>query len=105
MAAVSFAAAWSLGWPAARLYRVAAWCLPVTGDYVLAAAVQAGTWQGTALQPARDWAAASRQLLHGAVLPAAVVAVPPGSPSAPRCGHGGPARWRTGCTGAARSPR
>jgi hypothetical protein len=80
-AAAGYAAAWALGLPARRLARAAAWSLPMTGVYLLAAALQARTWQDIALRPVRDWAAASGHLAHGAVLPAAYLAAPVAVPA------------------------
>jgi hypothetical protein len=53
----------------------------MTGVYVTAAALQAHRWQDIALQPVRDWASASRDLFHGAVLPAAVTVAPVAVPA------------------------
>ena len=52
--------AWARGWPAARLYRAAAWSLPMTLVYVLAAALQARTWRALALAPVASWEQATR---------------------------------------------
>ncbi len=80
--AAGYGAAWLSGWPPARLWRAAAWSLPMTGVWLLAAAISHGTWQGVALAPVRDW----RQCWHltatgnpaAAFLVVAPVAVPAG---------------------------
>ena len=91
---LSFAAAWSLGWPPARLYRAALASLAMTGVYVIAAALQAATARGIAMQPLRDWTAASRDLLPAAVLPAAVTVAPVAVPAGLAIG-GALWAWRT----------
>jgi hypothetical protein len=52
VAAAGYAAAWLRGWPPVRLYRAAAWALPVTMAWLAAAAVHARGWPG-ALAPGR----------------------------------------------------
>jgi hypothetical protein len=52
--AAGYAAAWLRGWPPGRLYRAAAWGLPVTMAWLAAAAVHARGWPG-ALAPGRAW--------------------------------------------------
>ena len=54
VAASGYAAAWLRGWPPVRLYRAAAWALPVTMAWLAAAAVHAHGWPG-ALAPGRAW--------------------------------------------------
>jgi hypothetical protein len=82
MAAVAVAGAWLRGWPPARLSRAAARSVPMAGVYLIAAAGQAGSWQGLALVPVRGWQRATALLLHArvaqAVLVIAPVAVPAG---------------------------
>jgi hypothetical protein len=55
VAAVALAGAWLRGWPPARLWRAAAWSLPMTGLYLAGRALQARTWHALALAPVRDW--------------------------------------------------
>jgi hypothetical protein len=54
VAAAGYAAAWMRGWPPVRLYRAAAWALPVTMAWLAAAAVHARGRPG-ALAPGRAW--------------------------------------------------
>jgi len=54
IAAAGYAAAWLRGWPPVRLYRAAAWALPVTTAWLAAAALHAPGWP-TALAPGRAW--------------------------------------------------
>ncbi|HEV2377932.1 MAG TPA: hypothetical protein VGS19_37950 [Streptosporangiaceae bacterium] len=79
---VAFLGAWLRGWPPARLYRAAAWSLPMTGVYLAGRALQVRTWQALALAPGHDyvtaWHAASLGRLLPAFLLAAPVAVPVG---------------------------
>jgi hypothetical protein len=44
VAAAGYAAAWLRGWPPVRLYRTAAWALPVTMAWLAAAAVHVPGW-------------------------------------------------------------
>ena len=45
VAAVAFAGAWLRGWPPARLWRAAAWSLPMTGVYLAGRALHAASWR------------------------------------------------------------
>jgi hypothetical protein len=54
VAASGYAAAWLRGWPPVRLYRAAAWALPVMMAWLAAAAVHAHGWP-VALAPGRAW--------------------------------------------------
>jgi hypothetical protein len=53
-AAVCYLAAWLRGWPAVRLYRTAAWTLPVTTAWLAALEVRAPGW-AAARGPGRAW--------------------------------------------------
>jgi hypothetical protein len=55
VAAAGYLAAWLRGWPPGRLYRAAAWALPVTVAWLAAAEVHAVGWSA-ALAPGRAWA-------------------------------------------------
>jgi hypothetical protein len=59
-----YIAAWWRGWPPARLCRAAAWALPGTGAWLLAA-LRARAWRAVALAAGRAWA-------HGWPLPTAL---------------------------------
>ena len=61
VAAAGYLAAWLRGWPAARLYRSAAWALTMTVAW-LAALEAAGPGSVAARYPARVWAAGWDQL-------------------------------------------
>ncbi len=54
--AAGYAAAWLRGWPPVRMYRAAAWALPVTAVWLAVLEVRAPGWQGVALTPGRAWA-------------------------------------------------
>jgi hypothetical protein len=92
--ALGWGAAWLRGWPPARLYRAAAWSLPMTGVYVLAAALQVHTWQGLALAPVDGWLAASRLLLRARVAEAVLVTAPWAVPAGLAAGG---AAWARHC--------
>ena len=53
-AILGYTAAWLSGWPPARLWRAAAWSLPVTGLWLLGHAIASPAWQSVALAPVRD---------------------------------------------------
>ena len=76
VAAVAFAGAWLRGWPPAKLWRAAAWALPMTGVYLAGRAVQVRTWTTLALVPVHDWRYAWH-LAHAARLVPAVVLCAP----------------------------
>lgn len=93
-AAVAAAAAWSRGWPPARLYRSAARSAPMTAVYLTAAALHARQWRAVALAPVQDWRHASRLLLHAHVLQAVLITAPVGVPAGLAAG-GLAWAWRT----------
>ncbi|MBO0823449.1 MAG: hypothetical protein J2P27_06265, partial [Actinobacteria bacterium] len=76
VAAVGVAAAWRQGWPPARLYRAAAWCLPMVAVWLVATALTRHTlWPlADAAQLARLTVWQTGGFLDGAVqtAPAAV---------------------------------
>jgi hypothetical protein len=79
-AGVCYLAAWLRGWPAVRLYRTAAWTLPVTVAWLGALEVRAHGW-AAARGPGRAWTGSWHHLTiahlaraFGQVAPAAVPA-------------------------------
>jgi hypothetical protein len=79
-AGVCYLAAWLRGWPAVRLYRTAAWTLPVTVAWLAALEVRAHGW-AAARGPGRAWTGSWHHLTtahlaraFGQVAPAAVPA-------------------------------
>jgi hypothetical protein len=54
-AAAGYLAAWLCGWPAVRLYRIAAWTLLITGAWLAIAEARAPGW-AAARAPGRAWA-------------------------------------------------
>ena len=76
VAAFGWAAAWLRGWPPARLYRAAAWSLPMTFVYLLGVAIGSGRWQGLVLAPAGCWRDATGPLVRGQVVRAALLTAP-----------------------------
>src|SRR5262249_54352782 len=75
-AAVGLSGAWLRGWPPARLWRAAAWALPMTAVYLAGRAVQARTWHAFALAPVHDWATAWHAVGQGRVVAALVLTAP-----------------------------
>ena len=55
IAVIEYAAAWLRGWPAARLYRTAAWALPVTAVWLIIVEVRMPGWRSAASIPGRAW--------------------------------------------------
>jgi hypothetical protein len=82
VAAVAFAGAWLRGWPPAKLWRAAAWALPMTGVYLAGRALQARTWRALALAPVHDWERAWHLAQAGQVVAGFVLCAPVGVPAA-----------------------
>jgi hypothetical protein len=76
-AATGYAAAWLRGWPPVRLYRAAAWALPMTVAWLAAAAVRAPGWPA-ALAPGRAWSRLAATDMARTFLQLAPAAVPAG---------------------------
>ena len=93
VAAVAFAGAWLRGWPPAKLWRAAAWSLPMTGVYLAGRALQARTWRALALAPVHDWERAWHLTQAGQVVAAFVLCAPVGVPAA-LCAAGTAWAWR-----------
>jgi hypothetical protein len=81
VAATGFAGAWLRGWPSARLWRAAAWSLPVTAVYLTVRALRARTWHAFALAPVRDWHRAWHLVSTGRPLAAFVLTAPVAIPA------------------------
>jgi hypothetical protein len=77
IAAVAVTAAWRQGWRPARLYRAAAWCLPMVAVWLVTIALT-----GHSLWPAADTARLAWQAVwrHGDYLRAAVLVAPAAVP-------------------------
>jgi hypothetical protein len=93
VAAVAFAGAWLRGWPPAKLWRAAAWSLPMTGVYLAGRALQFRTWRALALAPVHDWERAWHLTQAGHVAGAFVLCAPVGVPAA-LCAAGTAWAWR-----------
>ena len=93
VAVVAFAGAWLRGWPPARLWRAAAWSLPMTGVYLAGRALQAPTWRALALAPVHDWEQAWHLAQAGRLLAAFVLCAPVAVPAA-LCAAGTAWAWR-----------
>ena len=93
VAAVAYAGAWLRGWPPAKLWRAAAWSLPMTGVYLAGRALQARTWRALALAPVHDWEHAWHLAQAGRVVAAFVLCAPVGVPAA-LCAAGTAWAWR-----------
>jgi hypothetical protein len=81
VAAVGYGAAWLRGWPPARLWRAAAWSLPMTAVYFTGEALRLRSWPAVALAPASDWADAWRLLAAQAILRAGLLVAPVAVPA------------------------
>src|ERR1700722_15647876 len=55
VAALGYTVAWRRGWPAVRLYRTAAWALPVTAFWLLIVEVRRPGWPSPGLMAGRAW--------------------------------------------------
>ncbi|HZC42246.1 MAG TPA: hypothetical protein VE343_16325, partial [Streptosporangiaceae bacterium] len=80
VAVVSVLLAWRQGWPPARLYRAALWCLPMLAVWLAAIAVGTGSWLPVAAAPYRAWLAMWHEAAVGRLALAAVTAAPPAIP-------------------------
>jgi hypothetical protein len=76
VAAVSVAVAWREGWQPARLYRAAAWCLPMPGVWLAATAIARHSL--ATASPAAAWLALERGHYLAAAVLIAPLAVPAG---------------------------
>ena len=76
VAAGALAAAWLAGWPPARLYRAALWCLPLVAVRLAATAAATGSLARAATVPYVAWLAMWHDLAAGSVVPAAVTIAP-----------------------------
>jgi Type IV secretion-system coupling protein DNA-binding domain len=76
VAASALAAAWLAGWPPARLYRAALWCLPMLAVWLAATALASGSWTRVAAAPYLAWLAMWHAAATGAVAQAAVTIAP-----------------------------
>ena len=82
VAAIAYAGAWLRGWPPARLWRAAAWALPMTLVYLAGRALQSRTWRALALAPVQDWERAWHLVQAGRVVAAFVLCAPVAVPAA-----------------------
>ena len=87
-------AGWLRGWPPARLYRAAAWSLPMTLIYLVAVALQSHRWQALVLSPVTSWQDASALLVRARIAQAVLLIVPWAVPAGLAAG-GTAWAWRT----------
>jgi hypothetical protein len=80
VAAISAAAAWRQGWPPARLYRAAAWQLPMVAAWLAAIAVRDRAVPPVAQAPYLAWRAMWHLIAGGDLARAAVVIAPAAVP-------------------------
>jgi hypothetical protein len=73
VAAIGTALAWLRGWPPARLYRAALWCLPMVAVWLAATAISARSASAVATTPYRAWLSLS----HGTQAVTALAAIAP----------------------------
>ena len=81
VAAIGYLAAWLRGWPPSRLWRAAAWALPMTAVYAIGEALRLHAWQAVALAPINDWANAWGLLAAHAMLRAGLLVAPVAVPA------------------------
>ena len=81
VAGFGYLAAWLRGWPPARLWRAAAWALPMTAVYATGQAIRLHAWQAVALAPVQDYGNAWRLLAAGAILRAGLLVAPVAVPA------------------------
>ena len=81
VAGIGYLAAWLRGWPPARLWRAAAWALPMTAVYAIGQAIRLHAWQAVALAPVQDYGNAWRLLAAGAILRAGLLVAPVAVPA------------------------
>ena len=81
VAVIGYLAAWLRGWPPARLWRAAAWALPMTAVYAIGQAIRLHAWQAVALAPVQDYGNAWRLLAAGAILRAGLLVAPVAVPA------------------------
>jgi len=81
VAVVSFAIAWRRGWQPGRLYRGAAWCLPMIAVWLAAIAITSRSLMLTAESPYLAWLGMWRHGVAGAYLAAAVLIAPAAIPA------------------------
>jgi hypothetical protein len=55
VAVYAYVLAWLLGWPPRRLYRAAAWCLPMVGVFLADQALRTRRWGDTWREPFGSW--------------------------------------------------
>ncbi len=82
VAGYAYALAWLLGWPPMRLYRAAAWCLPMLGVFLAAQVLRTGQWGDAWREPLRAWRQmwilAGNGSIGAGLVTAAPVAIPAG---------------------------
>ena len=85
VAVYAYVLAWLLGWPPRRLYRAAAWCLPMVGVFLAAQALRTRQWADTWREPFGAWrqmwklaASGSASSIGAGLAGAAPVAIPAG---------------------------
>jgi hypothetical protein len=81
VAGIAFLGAWLRGWPPARLWRSAAWSLPMTAVYLVDRALQVRTWRGLLRAPVHDWLVAWHAASLGRIVTAFVLSAPVAVPA------------------------
>ena len=90
VAAVSVTIAWRCGWQPARLYRAAAWCLPMLVVWLAATGITAHSLTPVVMAPDLGWRVIAD---HGAYLRAAVLIAPAAVPAGLLLGGWAWSRW------------
>ena len=81
VAGIGYLAAWLRGWPPARLWRAAAWSLPMTAVYAIGQAIRLRAWPAVALAPVNDYGHAWQLLAAGGIVRAGLLVAPVAVPA------------------------
>jgi hypothetical protein len=80
VAAGSATGAWLRGWPPSRLYRAAAFCVPMVIAWLAATAAATRSWRSVAAAPYLAWLAMWQHVAAGSYLEAAAIIAPAAIP-------------------------
>ncbi|HWG62452.1 MAG TPA: hypothetical protein VG253_12140 [Streptosporangiaceae bacterium] len=88
VAAYAVGLAWLLGWPPARLYQAAAWCLPMLVTWLAATAAGGGSWLRVVQAPYLAWLSMWHEAAAGSYAHAVVTIAPAAVPAGLLVGAG-----------------
>jgi len=81
VAGIGYLAAWLRGWPPVRLWRAAAWSLPMTAVYEIGEGLRLRAWPAVALAPVTDYGHAWQLLAAHSMLRAGLLVAPVAVPA------------------------